>query len=115
MYILNFTQPWMGAVMKYINILLAIISIILSYVFLLGSQQFFIDYFYEIISGNKSNDGPILVFLGYLVCLPLTMITYFIINKFQRGPSYLNVVSSLTGLIVMIVIAYLSAKIAVIP
>ena len=99
---------------KFTKVVLPILSIIASYSLLIGSQQFFLDLFFNLIPGNKSNDGPILVFVGYFLCLPVTGLIYYLTNKYNKSSKYWNLLSSFTGLFLMLVIGLVSAKIAVI-
>lgn len=82
---------------------------------MLGTQSYFLDIFYRIIPGNKSSDGPILVFLGYILCLPLTVIIFWLIKKSFPQKHYMKLFASLTGIILMALIGFFSAKLAIIP
>jgi hypothetical protein len=45
------------------------------------SQQASLGFFYRVVPGAKSTDGPILVVLAYVLAIPASIIVYLVVRK----------------------------------
>jgi hypothetical protein len=90
------SRSWVGS-----DIAAAVISAV-GAVFLAGVfQQTSLDFFYGVIPGAKSTDGPILVALAYVLAVPASVTVYLVARK-RWSRFYGALAGSCTGPLIMI-------------
>jgi hypothetical protein len=72
-------------------------------------------FFYWLLPGEKSTDGPILVVLAYLLAIPLGLLTYVIVWRRRRSNEVAFAATLVPGPVLMILCAAFSAWAAVLP
>jgi hypothetical protein len=90
----------------------SVASLVLAAVLVQGPATYF---FYWLVPGEKSTDGPIIVVLAYLLAIPLGMLTYVIVWRRRRSNEVAFAVTLAVGPVLMILCAALSAWAAVLP
>jgi hypothetical protein len=80
----------------------------------LAVQQTALDFFYGVLSGDKSNDGPVLIVIAYLLAMPAA-VAMFVATRRRRTRLYGALAGACTGPVLMLVVSAASAWLARLP